>query len=139
MKLQRLRTFIAESSGAAAVEFALVALPLVLLTIGIVEVGRAIFTQQSLTHAIDHAARSLYINPALTDAALRQIVLDQGFLINAEKLSPFPWRQPVVLPNGSSAFGVVELQVDYNFESIVADWVFEAIPMEFRRTVVLQR
>ena len=58
--------------GAAAVEFALVVLPLLLLLFGIIELGRIYFVQLSLTNAARDAVRTVAISddPAELDASL---------------------------------------------------------------------
>jgi Flp pilus assembly protein TadG len=48
-------------SGATAVEFALVCLPLFLLSLGIVEFGRAFFVRNDISYAADVAARKVLI------------------------------------------------------------------------------
>lgn len=48
-------------SGATAVEFALVGLPLFLLMLGVIEFGRALFLQNDLSYATDVAARQVLI------------------------------------------------------------------------------
>lgn len=48
-------------SGAAAVEFAIVCLPLLLLCLGIVEFGRAFLVRNDLAYAADVAARKVLI------------------------------------------------------------------------------
>ncbi len=63
-------------SGATAVEFALVGLPLFLLILGVVEFGRAFFLQNDLSYVADVAARQILIGQvgqslSETDAAAR--------------------------------------------------------------------
>ncbi len=48
-------------SGATAVEFCLVCLPLFLLALGIVEFGRALYLENNLSYAADMAARKVLI------------------------------------------------------------------------------
>lgn len=48
-------------SGATAVEFALVGLPLFLLILGVIEFGRAFFLQNDLSYVADVAARQILI------------------------------------------------------------------------------
>jgi uncharacterized membrane protein len=64
--------------GAAAVELALVVLPLLLLLLGIVEFGRVFYTQLRLQQAAQQAARQIalhYDDPGLIDG-LGDIVND---------------------------------------------------------------
>ena len=62
-----------DTSGAAAVEFAFVAPPFVLLLIGIVVFGWAMNCTSSLRLAIEASGRALEINPNLTSADLTAI------------------------------------------------------------------
>lgn len=133
---RRVRQFLSDQSGASAVEFALVALPLILLTVGIVEVGRAIFTQQSLSYAIDHAVRGLYLGQPLDGISLKEAILAESFLVDQTRLG-LPQLELLALSGGPDDAEIWHLQVVYQFESIVADWVFDMIPMTFDRIVVL--
>lgn len=56
-------------SGATAVEFALVCFPLLLLVLGIVEFGRALYVRNDLSHAADVAARKVLIGQVAPDAS----------------------------------------------------------------------
>lgn len=67
-----LQRFAHSSSGAAAVEFAIVCLPLLLVCIGTVEFGRAFFVRSDLAHAADVAARKVLIGQISADAALSE-------------------------------------------------------------------
>ncbi|WP_163266827.1 TadE/TadG family type IV pilus assembly protein [Chelativorans alearense] len=59
-------------SGAAAVEFAIVCLPLLLLCLGVVEFGRAFFVRNDLAYAADVAARKVLIGQIPLDASLSE-------------------------------------------------------------------
>ena len=48
-------------SGAAAIEFAIVCLPMFLLMLGVVEFGRAFYLRNELSYAADIAARKVLI------------------------------------------------------------------------------
>jgi Flp pilus assembly protein TadG len=67
-------------SGATAVEFALVCLPFLLLTLGIVEFGRAFFVQNNISYAADTAARRVLIGqvPAASSDANAAADLDSA-------------------------------------------------------------
>ncbi|MCA1408874.1 pilus assembly protein [Ensifer sp. IC3342] len=69
MKLQRgIRPLWRSQSGATAVEFALVCLPLLLLMLGIIEFGRAFYVRNDLSYAADFAARKVLIGQIPRDA-----------------------------------------------------------------------
>lgn len=59
--------FSRSQSGAAAVEFAMVCLPMLLLALGIVEFGRALNVRNDLAYAADVAARMVLINKVEAD------------------------------------------------------------------------
>lgn len=59
--IKLLRRFQRASSGATAVEFALVCLPLLLLSLGVIEFGRALFVKNEIAYAADIAARKVLI------------------------------------------------------------------------------
>lgn len=63
-----LRRLFRSQSGATAVEFALVCLPLLLLVFGIIEFGRAFYVRNELSHAVDVAARRVLIGQIARDA-----------------------------------------------------------------------
>lgn len=133
MKRVNHRDFLSDQAGATTVEFALIALPLILLTVGVAEVGRAIFTQQSLFYAVDNAVRQLYIDP---DLDLEKSILDSSFLLNPANLS-VSYIEPPAGCKITVLECVSELRVDYIFESIMAGWVLDMIPMHVERTVAL--
>lgn len=53
--------FLPSRSGATAVEFAIVCLPLLLVSLGIVEFGRAFLVRNNIAYAADVAARKVLI------------------------------------------------------------------------------
>src|SRR5438094_8236089 len=63
-------------AGAAAVEFALVLLPLLLLVFGIIEFGITLYEKQLITQAsgVGATAGPLFSNPPTSDAAIRTMV-----------------------------------------------------------------
>lgn len=56
--------------GSTAVEFALAAMALFALCLGILEFGRGLNLRNQLSQAIDYAARELLLSPQLSDAIL---------------------------------------------------------------------
>lgn len=63
------RSFWQNTSGAAAVEFSLVALPFLAMSIGIIEVGRSISVQSDIIHAADKAERAIMLNNMNSDGS----------------------------------------------------------------------
>lgn len=68
------RKFLCNTRGAAAIEFALIGLPVVLLFIGLVEFGRGLHVRNALNDAADRAQRAVLVNPALSDSDLEDRV-----------------------------------------------------------------
>lgn len=71
--LRRLRDC---SSGATALEFAIVSLFLVLTVIGVIDFGRGFNARNDMAHAADVGARTLVIDPTASDDALEQAIRD---------------------------------------------------------------
>ena len=67
---------LADERGAAAVEFALISVPLVLLLIGIIDFGRALYTRNNLIEAADFGARVILLDNSASDATVAQRVRD---------------------------------------------------------------
>lgn len=130
-----LRRFVIGVSGAAALEFALVATPLVMFTFGITEIGRALFMQQNLAYATDIAARMLYINPNTPVATLRAAVLDELFLGDSDHLTVT--RNSGSAVSGTTRFMAIDLTVDYDFESVVPGIITDQFTMHHARKVIV--
>jgi len=137
MPFPRLRRFLRDPFGTAALEFALIALPLILFTFGIIEIGRALFMQQQLFHATDMAARLLYIAPNTSTSALEAAILDDIFLGDLDRLE-VAIGSPASVP-GALHLGEVTLRVTYDFHSVVPDLVIDRIRMSFERTITIAR
>lgn len=57
-------------SGAAAIEFAIIAMLLILVCLGTIEFGRAFFLRNELSFAADFAARKVLTDPTICEADL---------------------------------------------------------------------
>lgn len=79
MSLRTLRRGLADERGAAAVEVALILVPLVLLLIGIVDFGRVLYTRNNLIESADFGARVILIDNAATDVAVTDAI-EEAFL-----------------------------------------------------------
>lgn len=135
MRRASFKRFCKDTSGAAALEFALVAVPLVMFTFGIMEVGRALFMQQSLSHATDIAARMLYLDPDTPVADLRAAIVDELFLGDPDLLDVTLSAANTV--TGTARFRTMTMSVDYDFLSIVPGILTDQISMQFQRSVTV--
>lgn len=73
-----LRRFARHNGGAAAIEFALIGLPLIILFIGLLEFGRGLHFRSALNEAADRAQRAVLVDQALSNAELETKIRD-GF------------------------------------------------------------
>lgn len=64
--------------GVAAVEFAIVSMVFFTLVIGGIDMGRTFFVKHQLSHLADQAARSVLLDPDVSDATLTAFV-QNGF------------------------------------------------------------
>ena len=75
--MRGLQRLIGDRSGAAALEFALIGLPFILLLLGLVEVGRALHIRTALDAAADRAQRAILIDPTASaetiEAEIRKV------------------------------------------------------------------
>jgi len=114
--MNRLGALAREEAGAALLEFALFAGVLLVLTFGIIDFGRALFTANNLTAAAREGARYAAVlpNPATSTAAIQQRV--------ATYMSPFgstpidPATQVLVTYNSAgSSLQSITVEVHYPF------------------------
>ncbi len=68
--MRGLRRFLGDRGGAAALEFALIGLPFIVLLIGLVEVGRGLHIRTALDAAADRVQRAVLIDPEISSDAL---------------------------------------------------------------------
>lgn len=72
--------------GAAAVEFALIAMVAISFFLGIVEFGRALYMRNELSFAADIAVRNILINPTIADSDLEIAIRSSITFGNSEAL-----------------------------------------------------
>lgn len=80
------------TAGVVAVEFALVMPVFLLMTYGFMELGRALFIQNNLAHAVYEAQRYAIVHGASSsapadEAALRDIILETAGMLDGALLS----------------------------------------------------
>lgn len=125
-----MRKFWQDMRGTAALEFALLAVPLLLFTFTVIELGRALFMQQSLSHAVDSAAREVYLHPHKT-TELCDLVFAELFLARRDRF--------VCVPPNPPTTGIYEsiFRVNYTFVSIVPALLTDTIPLRQVRIIIV--
>ena len=117
-----------DERGQALLEAALVTPLILLIMVGIFEVGRAYETWQVVTNAAREGARAAVVpnaDPATVQALVQQYLVD-GQLAAAMDASVAVNRQAQIEVNGT-AFGASEVSVDYPFEFMVLQPVAQLV------------
>lgn len=73
--------------GAAAVEFAIISMVLIALTIGIIDFGRTLYVKNQISSLADQAVRKVLINPAIASATLESELREDFYAGDADNLS----------------------------------------------------
>ena len=124
------RRLFRREDGTAAIEFALIGMLLIGVSVGTIEIGRALFLYNELAHAADRAARLVMIAPA--DAS------DEDLQSKWEEEQE---RFPVALPSDlSPTFGPVsggfrEVTLTYPFTPMVSGLTIGSLTMTTVRRV----
>ena len=86
MAMRAIRSIARADSGAAAVEFAIIVWVLILLCLGIIEIGRGLHVRNEMSYAADLAARKILTFEAYSGAVLEpldenalRLVVQQAF------------------------------------------------------------
>jgi Flp pilus assembly protein TadG len=126
--MRTLRTAPRSERGAALVEMALTLPLLLLITMGIVEFGRAYQTWQVLTNAAREGAR-IAVLPGVTDAAVQGRV--QDYLIAGQLSDPasatVAITRDTVISIGTGTATASRVQVDYPFQFMVLQPVAQLV------------
>jgi Flp pilus assembly protein TadG len=115
--------------GAAAVEFALVLLPLALLVFGIIEFGLLLNKQISVANGAREAARYAaihYAEPDVVDVAEARAAATAGFLTGTESTVDVSACSP-----GSLGYATARVQVDPDF---VTGWFIDMFDPAYKVT-----
>lgn len=100
--------------GTAAIEFGVIGLLLILVTVAIIEVGRALFMANELAHAADRAARIVMLQFDISKTDLTTAVQDEQLLTGL-----VPENVGVEIdPDTGASFRMVQLS--YPFTPMVA-------------------
>jgi len=121
-----------QQSGAAALEFALVSVPLIIVTFLIIETGRYVYLKQALVSAVDKATRTLYIDGNTTVGTMRTIVIEGIVWGNADSLNLTV--SPVVV-DGVPAF---RIDAAYQFTTLIPNILPDPISITDQQILLTQ-
>lgn len=111
--MKALFRFLAGRRGATAIEFAFLALPFVILLLGLIEFGRALHIRNGLDNAADRAQRQIIIDAAATSTSLTTSARDTF-------LAGDPAKLEVLLSEGASGDTAYRmLQLSYTMTLLI--------------------
>lgn len=124
------RSFLRCTRGTAAVEFAFIGMMLFLSTIGLIEVGRALFMFNELSHAADRAARRVMLEPVMSEGELLASVRTDQHLTS---LQPEKVLVTSPVPPASAPFRRVALS--YDFTPMISGLTIGAVTLSTDRQI----
>ncbi len=124
-----IRRFIACRSGASAVEFAIVGSLFMLLSIGIVEFGRALHLRNQIAFAADVGVRKTLTTPSISTANLDTVIRAAFTHGDATKL------QISIVTSGEGAARAREIKITYPLVPVLASIVPGPINLSIARRV----
>lgn len=119
------------SSGAAAIEFAMIGLLLISLLLGIFEFGRALFLRNQLALAADIATRQVLLNPPETSSDLEHL---EETIRNSIKFGQEGLQVELGLP---SEEGIIPITLRHPLTLLVPDLFQKHITLSVNRQILL--
>ena len=113
-KFTRQLAALKSESGAIAIEFALIAPILFSMTFGIIEFGRAAFTQGVLLYAAEEATRYAIVHYDATTTEVKAVAASKFLLIDPENITSFTVTAPVD-PDDQTRLITVSLAYEFDF------------------------
>jgi len=111
-----MRAFGADTRGIAAVEFALVMPLFLLMTYGFMELGRALFIQNNLAHAVYEAQRYAIVHGASSTAPADATAIRDRILATADVLDGSLLNVNVTFAPDNEPGSVVTISAVYAFD-----------------------
>ncbi|CAN5655769.1 hypothetical protein BH23PSE1_BH23PSE1_13230 [soil metagenome] len=71
------RRLLGDTRGAAALEFALIAGILIMLVVGVIEIGRALLARSDMGHALGQTVRIVHLDPTTSSEAIRESLAER--------------------------------------------------------------
>jgi Flp pilus assembly protein TadG len=104
--------------GAATVELGLVMALVMMLVVGIIDMGRAIHAYSSLTHAAGRAARWAAVRSSLSDAPASISMIEAKALSDAVGLDPDKVEVVTDWAPANAPGGVVSVSLSYDYQPL---------------------
>jgi Flp pilus assembly protein TadG len=122
---RNLKALAAAKEGAAIVEFALVAPFLILLLVGILQLGIAFLANAGLQHAVEAGARYATIYPRPTDAQIKNLILRSGYGMRSAQIAG-----PTITRGANSGSAYADISMSYTLRM---DFIFFQLePLQLR-------
>lgn len=99
-----------DESGAAALEFAIAAPLLLVLCVGAIQLGMALFAQAGLRSAVESGARYAMIYPTPADTAITSRALQNAYGVDHAKLTG-----PTLSHGTANGINYVDISMAYSF------------------------
>lgn len=111
-----LRRLIADRRGVSAVEFALIAPVFLAMTMGVIEFGRAAYTQGVISFAAEEATRYAVVNYSITEDEIRDLAEACLLGIDPSRINAIVAKGPVDPVDNTRTISV---EISYNFEFLL--------------------
>ncbi len=116
--------FLADESGAPVVEFAIIAPILMVITVGIIDIGRAVWTSTTLEHVAREGARFASVRGAGHVAEATETSVETYVEGRATGLSATDMTVAVSWAGGDNSSGSsVTVQVSYDFDLLLGGFL----------------
>ena len=111
-----LRRLIDDCRGVSAVEFALMAPVFLGMVIGVMELGRAAYTQGVVSFAAEEATRHAVVNYAITEDEVRDLTEDCLLGIDPSRINAIVVTGPI---NPADNTRTISVEVSYDFQFLL--------------------
>jgi Flp pilus assembly protein TadG len=122
----------ADKKGVSAVEFALILPLLVLIIVGIAQMGILYFSHAGLRNLVAEGARFASISPRPTDAAIKARINQGGFGLVPSKLG-----QPAITYGNTNGNHWADISVSYTVHLNFIFWAPSPFQIEEKRRVFI--
>lgn len=127
--IQACRGFRRCQSGAVAIEFAIISLVMILVCLGVIEIGRGLHMRNELSFTADFGARKILTDTTISDTKLEEVVRDA-----------FTTSDPDLLQVTIGTEAVDDLQfrtivLSYPFSPLVPGLAGDAISLSLERRI----